>query len=141
MNGTNAFFVPSAFVDKLHFADRRADRRDVQAVFVFQVADFGDFRPRELHHVLHAAADIDEADAVILQAHRGQGGELLHGRFLIGRFVGEGAEDDLGCFNGHDEEIAGVNEPMPWRLQCDTGEPGWYCVTLASWRQAPGRIW
>ena len=58
------------FVDQLHLAQRRADRRDVQAVLVFQMANFGDFRPRELHHVLDAAADIDEADAVILQARR-----------------------------------------------------------------------
>jgi hypothetical protein len=65
---------------------------------------------------------------------------LLYGRFLIGRFVGEGAEDDLRLFGGHDEGIAGVIEPMPGRLQCDTGEPGWYCVTLASDSQAPGRF-
>ena len=44
---------------------------------------------RQLHHVLDAAADVDEAHAVVLQAERGEGGELLHGRLLIGGLVGE----------------------------------------------------
>ena len=64
------------------------------------MADLGDFRLRELHHIFDAAADVDEAEAVILQPDRGQGGELLRGRFLVGRFVAEGGEDDLGCFTG-----------------------------------------
>jgi hypothetical protein len=42
-----------------------------------------------------------------LQADRGQGGELLHGRFLVGRFVGEGTQDNFGQFSGHDDGFAG----------------------------------
>ena len=52
----------------------------------------------QLHHVLDAFAGVDEADAVILQAERGEGRELLHGRFLVGGLVGEAAERDLGFF-------------------------------------------
>ena len=59
-------------------------------------------RLRELHHVLDAAADVDESQAVVLQPERGEGGELLDGRFLIGRFVGEAGEHHLG-FVGHGE--------------------------------------
>ena len=87
-------------VAQLHLADRRADRGDVHAVFVFQVAKLGDLALGELHHILDALADVDEAQAVVLQAGGGEGGELLGGRFVIGGFVAEGGEDDLGAI-GH----------------------------------------
>ena len=56
---------------------------------------------RQLHHVLGAAAGVDEADAVVLQAEGGKGRELLHGRFVMGRLVGKTAEDDLAGMVGH----------------------------------------
>ena len=80
-------------VQELDLADRRADRGDVQAVLVLQVADLLDFRLAEFHHVLDALADVDEAKAVVLQPQGGKGGELLFGRLLIGGFVGKAGED------------------------------------------------
>ena len=85
-------------VEQLDLADRRADRGHVQAVFVFQVANGLNLAHAELHHVLDAFAGIDEAQAVVLQAQGGKGGELLHGRLLIGGFVGEAAQRDLRFF-------------------------------------------
>ncbi len=49
----------------------------------------------ELHHVLDAAADVDEPQAVVLQPDGGERGELLDGRLVVGRFVAETGEDDL----------------------------------------------
>ena len=46
-------------VEQLHLADGRGDRGDVEAVFVFEVADLLDLGHRELHDVLHALADVD----------------------------------------------------------------------------------
>ena len=83
-------------VEQLDLADRRADRGHVQPVFVLQVADRLDFALAQLHHVLDAVAGVDEPQAVVLQAHRGEGGELLHGRLLVGGLVAETAERDWG---------------------------------------------
>ena len=96
--------VVGAVVDvaELHLADRRADRRDVHAVFVFQVAQLGDLALGELHHVLDAAADVDEPQAVVLQSQRRERGELLDGRLMVGRFVAEAGEHDLRAF-GHSD--------------------------------------
>ena len=94
--------VLGAVVDvaQLHLADRRADRGDVHAVFVFEVAELGDLALGELHHVLHAAADVDEAQAVVLQPGGRHGGELLDRRFVNGGLVAETGEDDLRAI-GH----------------------------------------
>ncbi len=102
-------FVLGAVVDveQLDFADRRTDRGHVQAVFVFQVADVLDLALAQLHDVLDAFADVDEAQAVVLQSHGGKGGELLHGRFLIGRLVAKAAERDL-IFLGGGHELLGA---------------------------------
>ena len=91
--------VLGAVVDvaQLHLADRRADRGDVHAVLVFEVAELGDLALGELHHVLDAVADVDEPQAVVLQAGGGEGGELLGGRLVVGGFVAEAGEDDLGA--------------------------------------------
>ena len=64
LNGTKRFFVPSSLSSSFTLPMRRAERRHVQAVFVFQVADFGDLRLRELHHVLDALAGVDEAERI-----------------------------------------------------------------------------
>ena len=106
--------VLGAVVDvaELHLADRRADRRDVHAVFVFEVAELGDLALGELHHVLDAAADVDEPQAVVLQPQRGERGELLDGRLVIGRFVAEAGEHDLGAI-GHEMDF--VVEPQRHR--------------------------
>ena len=82
-------------VEQLDLADRRADRGDVQGVLVLQVADLLNLAARQLHDVLDAAADIDEPQAVILQSQRGQRGKLLHGRLLVGGFVGKSTQNDL----------------------------------------------
>ena len=79
------------------------------------MTDLRDLPLGELHHVLHAAAGIDEADAVELQTEGGEGRELLLGRFLIGRFVGEAGEDDAGHgkTGGADDEretVYGLND-------------------------------
>ena len=70
--------MPSSLLRSFTFADRRADRGDVHAVFIFEVAELGDFGLRVLHHVLDAVADVDEPQAVVLQAEGGEGGELLN---------------------------------------------------------------
>ena len=51
--------------------------------------DFLDLRNRKLHDIFYAGADVNEANAVVLQPECGEGGELLHGGFLIRGFVGE----------------------------------------------------
>lgn len=81
---------------ELHFAQRRADRRNVQSVLVFEMPNFLHLGDRKLHHILDARADVDEPDAVILQSQRREGGELLHGRFLVGGLVGETGKNDAG---------------------------------------------
>ena len=80
-------------VAELHLADGRTDRRDVQAVLVLQVANLLDFAQRQVHHVLDAVADVDESQAVVLQPQGGEGGKLLHGRLLVGGFVGKPRQD------------------------------------------------
>src|SRR5262245_16855599 len=55
------------YVAELDLAERRADRRNIHAEMVLEMTKLGDFRLRELHHVLDTAADIDEPKAVILQ--------------------------------------------------------------------------
>ena len=62
--------------------------------------ELGDLTLGELHYVLDAVADVDKAEAVVLQAGGGEGGELLGGRFVVGGFVAEGGEHDLGA-SGH----------------------------------------
>ena len=84
------------FVAELYLADRRADRRDVHAEFVFEVAKLDDVGLSEVHHVLDAGADINEAQAVVLQAEGGERGELRDGGAVAGRFVGKAGEDNLG---------------------------------------------
>ena len=81
-------------VDEFDLADRRGDRGDVQAVLILEVPDLLDLRQRQLHDVLHALADVDEPQAVILKPDGGQRRELLDGSQLKGRFVGEGGEQD-----------------------------------------------
>ena len=83
-------------VDELDLADRRGDRRHVQAILILEMADLLDFRQRQLHDVLHALADVDEPQAVILEADGRQRRELLDGREVEGRFVGERGEQDAG---------------------------------------------
>ena len=82
-------------VDELHFPQRRTDRGHVQTILVLQVANRLDFALAQVHHVLHAVARVDEPQAVVLQAERGQHRELLNGGFLIGRFVAKRAQRDL----------------------------------------------
>ena len=53
------------------------------------MADGRDLGLGQLHHVLHTVASVDKANRVVLKSERGEGGELLLGRFLIGGFVGE----------------------------------------------------
>ena len=55
-------------VEQLHLADGRSDRGDVEAVFVFEMANLLDLGHRELHDVLHALAHVDVPQAVVLQA-------------------------------------------------------------------------
>ena len=96
VEGHEAVLGAVLVVAKLHLADRRADRGDVHAVLVFEVAELRDLALGELHHVLDAGADVDEPQAVVLQAERGEGGELRDGRAVVRRLVGEAGEDDLG---------------------------------------------
>ncbi len=92
-----AIFCAVDFIQQLHFADRRANGRNVQPVFVFQVADFLDLGPRQLHHVFNAVTGIDPADAVILQANGRKSSELLDRRLLVGRFVGKSHRSRMIC--------------------------------------------
>jgi hypothetical protein len=107
--------VRGAIVDvaEFHLADRRADRGDVHAVFVFEVPELDDLGLGELHHVLDAVAEVDEPQAVVLQPDRGEGGKLLDRRFRVGRFVGKAGEDHLGLF-GHDD---GFSRESGWRMR------------------------
>ena len=87
-------------VEQLHLADGRGDRGDVEAVFVFEVADFLDLGHRELHDVLHALADVDVPQAVVLEAQGGQRRELLDGREVKSGLVGQRGEEDGGLRHG-----------------------------------------
>ena len=116
-------------VQELDLADRRADRGDVQAVFVFQVADLLDLRLGELHHVLDAVADVDEAKAVVLQPQGGEGGELLLGRLLI------------AASSANPERTTAVGSDMKAsKARRGPGQPG--AAVVRSWdntRQGRGR--
>ena len=136
-----AFLRAVVDVQELHLADGRADRRDVQAVFVLQVADLLDLGLGELHDVLDAVADVDEADAVVLQPQRGEGGELLLGRLLalvwMGGLVGKAGKNDARIV-GHESKSVmrgswrkdvpslAAPEPVLWaaRRFCDKGTRG-----------------
>ena len=76
-------------VQQLDLANGRADRGDIQAVFVLQVSNFGDLGLGQFHHVLDAVAGIDEADAVELQAKRRERRKLLDSRLVVGSLVGK----------------------------------------------------
>ncbi len=56
--------------------------------------NFGHLGLGQLHHILDAVADIDETDAVVLQAGRREGRELFDGRPMMSRFVGKTGKDD-----------------------------------------------
>ena len=76
-------------VQQLHFADRRPDAADSQAVVTLHFNQLLDFAIGQLHDVLDPVTSIDKADRIILQAQRGKGRILLYGEFLVGRLVGE----------------------------------------------------
>src|SRR5436190_6038798 len=94
--------VGSAVVDiaQFYFAERRADRRDVHAIFVFLMSKLDDLALSELHHILDAAAEIDETKAVVLQARGRKRGELLGGSLVIGGLIAKCGEHDLRAI-GH----------------------------------------
>ena len=83
-------------IDELDLADRRGDRRHVQAILILEVAEFLDLRQRQLHDVLHALADVDEPQAVILEADGRQRRELLDSREVEGRLISERGKQDAG---------------------------------------------
>ena len=84
-------------VHQFDLADRRTDRRDIQPIFVLELADLLDLGHAQLHDVLHTLADVDEADAVVLQPQGGESYELLQGGLVVGRFVGKTRENDSRC--------------------------------------------
>src|SRR5438067_6767303 len=47
-------------IEQLDLADWRAERRDVEAVFILQMADAGDLRLAELHYVFDTLAGINK---------------------------------------------------------------------------------
>ena len=82
-----AIGTPVVDIQQFHLADRRPQRRDLQAIFVLQFLDRPDLGFRQLHDVFDSIARVDETNRVILQAECCKGCELLDGRLLIGGFV------------------------------------------------------
>ena len=110
-------------VDKLHLADRRGDRGNVEAVLVFEVAEFLDLPKRQLHHVFDALAHVDVAERVILEAERSEGRELLDGREVEGGLVGKRREQDLGLGHGKLRGKRGVIGGRRVRERAPGGRP------------------
>ena len=101
-------------VQQLDLADGRAERRDVQLVFILKLPDLLDLGQGELHGVLHPAAHVDEADAVVLQAQGGHGRKLLDRRPMIGGLVGKRGENHAGAVvHEGPRRIAGVGSKRP----------------------------
>jgi len=86
---------PVVDVQEFDLTDRRADTRDAQAVLFLQVPDVLDPLGVELHHILDTSpcARIDESKRVVAKPQGGKGAELLHGRLLVGCFVGQSTQE------------------------------------------------
>src|SRR3954464_11147427 len=88
-----AVFRAVFLVEQLHFAERRAERRNVESIYVFQVSDARDLRLAELHYIFDALSRIDKPQRVVRQPQRREGRKLLLGPILVRRSAAETRQD------------------------------------------------